>query len=40
MYWLYIESDWVYDSEYEELLKSNFPFRKAKMKKINNRYIK
>jgi hypothetical protein len=36
--WNFIESDWVYNSEMEQLLKDNFPFRDVKMKKLDNRY--
>lgn len=38
--WSFIEYDWIYNKEMENLLKNNFPFRDSKMKKLENRYKK
>jgi hypothetical protein len=37
-YWQFAESEWVFDKEMEKILADNYPFRKTKMKKIENRY--
>jgi hypothetical protein len=38
IYWEYAEFPWEFDSELDSRLKANFPFRDAKMKRIENRY--
>ncbi len=38
MYWMYIEAEWVFNEQMEELLTRSFPFREVKMKQVNNRY--
>ena len=40
MYWAFLEQNWEYNAEMENLLSENFPFREAKMKKLDNRYLK
>jgi hypothetical protein len=40
MYWAFIEQKWEYDAEMEKLLSENFPFREAKMTRLDNRYLK
>jgi hypothetical protein len=37
-YWQFAESEWVFNEEMEKILVDNYPFRKTKMKKIENRY--
>ena len=39
MNWMFLEEDWRYDIEFEELLSKNFPFREVKAKRIDARYI-
>ncbi len=40
MYWCFLEQNWEYNADMEKLLTDNFPFREAKMKKLDNRYLK
>ncbi len=40
MYWCFLEQTWEYNAEIEKLLTDNFPFREAKLKKLDNRYLK
>ena len=39
MYWAFLEEKWVYDAAMEKLLSENFPFREAKFKRLDNRYL-
>lgn len=39
MRWMYLEEEWKYNEEMEELLSRNFPFRGVKTKYVDNRYI-
>jgi len=38
LFWQYLEDEWQFDAEIENLLKESFPFREVKTKKIENRY--
>lgn len=40
MYWTFHEQKWEYNTEMEKLLSKNYPFRQAKIKRIDNRYLK
>lgn len=37
-YWQFVDEEWVYDEAIEKALTDNYPFRKTKMKKVDNRY--
>lgn len=37
-YWQYVNEIWVYEEELEKLLAENYPFRKSKINKTENRY--
>lgn len=37
-YWQFADEKWVYDEAIENALADNFPFRKTKIKKVDNRY--
>jgi len=37
-YWQFVKAEWVYDEVIENTLKDNYPFRKTKIKKFDNRY--
>lgn len=39
MYWEFIEFEWNYDAIVSKALSKNFPLRKAKLKKLDNRYL-
>ena len=40
LFWMYMEGQWIYDSEMEALLKDNPPpFRETHIKKVDNRYL-
>ena len=39
-FWQFVDSEWQYDEELEKILSDNFPFRKSKFQKIENRYKK
>lgn len=38
IYWEYADYPWSFDSEIEKRLKENYPFRKTRLQKIDNRY--
>lgn len=38
MFWEFIEAPWEFNAKVELLLKENFPFRDAKMTRLDNRY--
>jgi hypothetical protein len=38
MFWMYIEAEWTFNEQMEELLTRDFPFREVKVKQVNNRY--
>ena len=40
MYGSFLEQEWEYNAETEKLLADNFPFRKTKLKRLDNRYKK
>ena len=37
-YWQFVDEEWIYDEAIEKELADNYPFRKTKMKKVENRY--
>lgn len=37
-YWQYVNDVWVYEEELEKLLAENYPFRKSKINRTENRY--
>ena len=37
-YWQFVDEEWIYDEAIEKALTVNYPFRKTKMKKVDNRY--
>jgi len=40
MFWLFIDGEWKFNKEVEEILAKNPPFRDVKTKRLNNRYLK
>jgi len=38
LFWMFAESEWIYEEEFEVLLKEDFPFREVQTKEITNRY--
>jgi hypothetical protein len=38
IYWQYVNEEWKYDEDIEKLLNENYPFRKSRISKIENRY--
>lgn len=38
MFWQFVDYEWEFEEETEKLLSDNYPFRKTKMKQIDNRY--
>lgn len=40
IFWTFISQEWEFDEELEKLLNENYPFRKTKVSKIDNRYGK
>lgn len=38
IYWEYADYQWAFDSQIEQKLKENYPFRKTRVQKIDNRY--
>jgi hypothetical protein len=37
-FWQFVEAEWVFDEVIEKTIKDNYPFRKTKIKKFDNRY--
>lgn len=40
LYWMFIESPWIFNKEEEDILKENYPFRKVRIEEVKNRYKK
>jgi len=38
LFWMFAESEWEYEEEFEKRLQENFPFREVSMRRIDNRY--
>jgi hypothetical protein len=38
LFWQFVDYEWQFEEKVEKLLADNFPFRKTKMKRVDNRY--
>ena len=38
IYWQYVNENWIFDQHMEDLLNENYPFRKSRINKTDNRY--